>query len=141
MMKIFLISLSLLISGALGFTISWYVHHSEQQLSEISSLDTPIIQTYHSPISFVKQLKDDPDAGRKIFKEFCTSCHGVNPIIDIHAPRIGDKKVWKGLRQLGIDSLLKLTIKGVKAMPARGGCFECSDQQLRETIEYILQNS
>lgn len=103
--------------------------------------DIPITPIHHSPFSFVKQLKGDPDAGRKIFKEFCAACHDANPRIDINAPRVGDHKTWQGLRQLGMESLLSMTIKGAKAMPARGGCFECSDEQLREAIEYMLKMS
>jgi cytochrome c5 len=44
-------------------------------------------------------------------------------------------------RQLGLDILLNITVNGVGAMPARGGCFECSDEQLRTTIRYILDHS
>jgi len=38
-----------------------------------------------------------------------------------------------------MDTLLKMTIQGVGAMPARGGCFECSDGQLKEAIIYMLK--
>lgn len=127
------IILSLAISGLLGFLLSLYVHRSS--LSRVT-----VIETYHYPALFVKQLEGDPDAPRKIFKEFCAACHSEHPPIDIQAPRIHDKKAWHKKRQLGIDTLLQLTIHGVGAMPARGGCFECSDQQLKMTIQYLLQN-
>jgi cytochrome c5 len=139
MHKNFLIIGALIVSGALGLALSLYMHPNSDTSLPSSEPDVQLIQTYHSPVSFVKQLKGDPDAGRKIFKEFCSSCHAANPIIDIQAPRINDKKLWETLGKLGIPALLDLTIKGVKAMPARGGCFECSDQQLKETIEYMLR--
>lgn len=132
------IILLLVASGLLGFVFSLYVHKS---VPEPESPAVETIQTFHYPALFVKQLKGDPDAGRKIFKEFCAACHDKNPLIDVPAPRIGDKKAWKTRRQFGINTLLKITNNGVGAMPARGGCFECSDEQLRETIQYILNNS
>ena len=100
-----------------------------------------MIQTFHYPTTFVKQITGDPNAGEKIFKEFCSACHSPNPQIDINAPHIGDKNIWHAYSKLGIDKLLDITIKGKGAMPARGGCFECNDEQLRQSINYILKNS
>ncbi len=129
-MKQLSVVLLLLFSGFLGFTVSWCQHrHQEIQ----------IIQTFHYPTLFTAQLKNDPNAGKKIFKEFCATCHAAQPLIDLPAPRINDAKAWNVHRQKGIDVLLKMTISGIGAMPARGGCFECSDEQLRQTIEYILK--
>lgn len=132
-MKTFLILFILLLSGFIGFLTSLYFHHHQAQ-----SADTQIIQTFHYPALFVKQLAGDPQAGEKIFKEFCAACHSKQPFIDVHAPKIGDKKVWVSRRKMGMPTLLKITINGVGAMPARGGCFECSDEQLRQTIKYML---
>jgi cytochrome c5 len=131
-----LIILILFISGLLGLIVSFYFHQQPEPQA-----DFPVIQTFHAPVTFVKQLAGDRDAGRKIFNEFCSACHAKNPVIDIKAPRVGDRKGWKAPSQLGISTLLKITISGAGAMPARGGCFECSDEQLRETIQYMLDKS
>ena len=45
------------------------------------------------------------------------------------------------MSSLGMPVLLKLTIDGKGAMPARGGCFECSDEQLMDVIKYIVSQS
>jgi cytochrome c5 len=127
----------LLVSGIFGFTLSLYRHPSES----ISVDGVHTLETFHYPSLFVNQLRGDPRAGEKIFKEFCGACHRQKPLIDVRAPRIGDQTAWKNRRQLGLEVLLKITVNGVGAMPARGGCFECSDEQLRETIHYILNNT
>ena len=131
--KLFIVIL-LTLSGLCGLILSLY-HHLHQPPP------VPIIQTFHYPATFINQLKGDPQAGEKIFKEFCRTCHDKKPLIDIKAPHIGDKHFWRSFKNGGTAILLKMTIKGVGAMPARGGCFECSDEQLRETIQYILDNS
>lgn len=117
----------LVLSGVSGFLFSLYRHPSlvESRL-------------FHSPASFVKQIQGDKDAGRKIFNEFCASCHAEKPFISVNAPRINDKKRWDAYRKLGIEKLVAMAIQGGGAMPARGGCFECSDEQVREAVEYIL---
>jgi cytochrome c5 len=136
--KIIIIAALLSLSGALGFGLSFYRHPSAPPM-DINKVQT--IETFHYPSLFVDQLRGDPRAGEKIFKEFCSACHREKPMIDVRAPRIGDKAAWKMRRQLGVEILLNITVNGVGAMPARGGCFECSDAQLQETIKYILRNS
>lgn len=132
--SILLIIFIFLLSGFLGLLFSLYMHRSAgtSQLSDVQ-----ITQTVHYPSRFVDQIKNDPQAGKKIFKEFCASCHASNPNIDVNAPRIGDKKAWKELRKKSEKQLLDLTISGKGAMPARGGCFECSDEQLKQAIRYM----
>ncbi|MCC2667069.1 MAG: Cytochrome c5 [Gammaproteobacteria bacterium] len=129
--KSIIILLSL--SSIAGFSISLYTHRLSDMRFET--------QPYHYPIQFVTQLKNDPEAGKKIFKEYCASCHAPVPIIPVNAPKIDDKIAWKIRYKKGISLLLKRTIEGVGAMPARGGCFECSDAQLQAAMYYILQNA
>ena len=127
----------LLASGVLGFLTSLLGRHVLQQINIENG--ARIVRVVHHPVSFVAQIKGDPRAGEKIYKEFCASCHSTEPAINVNAPRIDERKIWNQYKKRGIDVLLQTTITGVGAMPARGGCFECSDAQLREAIEYILQ--
>lgn len=126
-------------SGLCGFVFSLYVHGRAP--SPINPAEVQMIQTFHSPVSFVKQLAGDAHPGEKVFKEFCASCHSKEPIIDVNAPHIGDKKAWQAISQQGMPALMKITTRGAGAMPSRGGCFECSDEQLQQTIQYILDQS
>lgn len=137
--KQLLVILVLLLSGTAGFIFSLHSHESTDSFTPPKGVT--MIETFHYPAIFAKQLTHDPDAGRKIFNQFCTSCHGKQPIIDIQAPHIGDKNAWDIRKKMGLDILLKITTTGVGAMPARGGCFECTDDELRQTIRYILQES
>lgn len=136
-----LIALLLLSSGMLGFIFSFYQHQQAKLVAVVQPMVPPVLETFHSPALFVKQLEHDPAAGEKIFKEFCAVCHANPPAIHIQAPRIGDKKAWALRRQRGMQALMQVTLMGVGAMPARGGCFECSDDQLRASIQYILKKS
>ncbi|MDX1901010.1 MAG: c-type cytochrome [Gammaproteobacteria bacterium] len=140
MKKLFVI-LMIGLSGLAGFLISLYKHPDAALPPHASDGDVQLIETFHSPAIFVKQLIGDPLAGEKIFREFCASCHAAEPLIDVPAPRINEKKAWAFRKKMGLPALLSITINGVGAMPARGGCFECSDAQLREAIVYILNSS
>ena len=125
-----------------GGTSDWIARVNGHAITNVD-LERHLVEQEMMIQQLVYQFEQEygPDAGRKIFKEFCATCHAEQPLIDIRAPRIGDKAIWSALSKQGFATLLKVTIEGRGAMPARGGCFECSDAQLTETIQYILKNS
>lgn len=100
--------------------------------------DIPMITTRHHPENFIASIKDDPQPGKKIYQQFCATCHARNPAIRINAPRIGVAQDWQPRMAKGIDGLLNVTIIGLNQMPPRGGCFECSDLLLNDAILYML---
>ena len=74
--------------------------------------------------------------GKAIYDDYCFSCHtpGLNG-----APRIGDEEVWTARLAQGRGALLQSTIEGIQpAMPPRGICFDCSDEELGEAIDYMV---
>lgn len=124
-------------SGVAGLLFSYYKqsHHQPVVPKYIESE-----RVFHHPISFLSALKNDPRAGEKIYTEYCRSCHGSTPIISVHAPRIDDEKAWKKYQYWRLEKLFQVATQGVKAMPARGGCFECSDALLKQTIQYMTDH-
>ncbi|KTC93091.1 MULTISPECIES: c-type cytochrome [Legionella] len=84
----------------------------------------------HHPQEFLQSIKGTKDEGAQIVKHFCSSCHAEKPLIPLGAPRVGNENDWTPRVKNGIKSLFKHTEEGFNAMPARGGCFECSDEQL-----------
>jgi len=92
----------------------------------------------HNPQEFIESLKNDPEAGKKINQQFCSTCHAKEPSIDLGAPRFRVKKDWETRMKKGLDAMLTVTTVGINQMPPRGGCFECSDEQLKSAILYML---
>ena len=131
-----IVMILLLLSAIAGFVVSMVVHQTNP-----APVTPERLRTYHYPISFVEQVKNDPQAGEKIFHAYCATCHGKHPQIPLNAPLIGDSKRWAGIKTMGMKMLLRVTRSGVGAMPARGGCFECEDKQLKQAIAYILKHS
>ena len=73
--------------------------------------------------------------GEKIYTQSCFACHAVGVA---GAPKLGDKEAWAPRVALGKDALLATAISGKGAMPPRGTCATCSDDDLMATIEYML---
>ena len=77
--------------------------------------------------------------GKRVYEDYCFSCHtpGLSG-----APKIGDRGVWEVRLDQGKEALLLSTIDGIQpAMPPRGLCFECTDEQLELAIDYIIAES
>lgn len=92
----------------------------------------------HRPQAFLDSIEDKKNPGELIYQDFCALCHAEKPMIKLNAPRIGVKADWKEPLKQTIDEMLERIDEGLGAMPPRGGCFECTDQQLKAAIIYML---
>lgn len=84
----------------------------------------------HHPEEFLKSIQGAKNEGEQIVQHFCISCHAEQPMIQLGAPRIHSEVDWNPRIKQGLKRLLQHAEEGFNAMPARGGCFECSDEQL-----------
>ncbi|MCD5992125.1 cytochrome c5 family protein [Pseudomonas sp. CDFA 602] len=68
-----------------------------------------------------------------VIASHCTVCHTVIP----NAPKIGDTAAWaeRAQKEGGLDGLLAKAISGVNAMPPKGTCGDCTDEDLRAAIQ------
>ena len=92
----------------------------------------------HRPQDFLQGVKGKVDEGKQIVGHFCAVCHALKPQIQIGAPRQGVELEWQGRIKQGLLALLEHTDEGLNSMPARGGCFECSDEQLLKAIMVLV---
>lgn len=92
----------------------------------------------HHPQQFLDSISGSKTEGVEIVKHYCSVCHAENPVIQIGAPRIGNIQDWRPRLEKGMDELFKNTSNGLNAMPARGGCFECTDEQLLLAISILI---
>jgi len=92
----------------------------------------------HHAQEFVDSMQHRADAGAQIVQHYCAVCHAKKPLIVLGAPRIGETADWQPRLVHGLALLLKHTQDGYHAMPPRGGCFECSDEQLQQAIVNML---
>ena len=72
------------------------------------------------------------DATDDTIAKTCGICHtsGV-----AGAPKIGDAEAWKPRLAKGMDELVKSVTNGMGAMPPRGMCTECSEDDYKALIK------
>lgn len=92
----------------------------------------------HHPQEFLKKAAGSPQEGNMIVEHYCAMCHAEKPLISLGAPRIGSIEDWGPRLNSGLDVLFQHLDAGYNAMPARGGCFECTDDQLKMAIAALL---
>lgn len=76
-----------------------------------------------------------PNAAEERYKSTCSVCHETGVA---GAPKFRNAADWKSRMEAGIDGMLKMAIQGKGGMPPRGTCMQCSDEELKLTIEYML---
>jgi len=76
--------------------------------------------------------------GEKIYNETCSACHG-NPAIG--APVVGDKDAWAKVLKQDINTIYNHAINGFNAMPPKGGNMDLTDEQVKKTVDYMIEKS
>lgn len=80
----------------------------------------------------------EADIGKHRYETTCKICHDTGLA---GAPKFGDKSDWKPRIAQGMDQMVKTAITGLGAMPPRGTCNSCSDEEIKKTVEYMVSHS
>jgi cytochrome c5 len=75
-----------------------------------------------------------PRSGEDVYNSFCGACHGVGVL---GAPKKGAAADWAPRLEKGFDTVLANAINGINAMPPKGTCGDCSDEELSAAIEFM----
>jgi len=73
-----------------------------------------------------------PDMAK--YDKSCKVCHASGAA---GAPKTGDAAAWEPRMTKGMDVLVQSVNNGLNAMPPKGMCFDCSDDEYKALIEYM----
>ncbi|MGO4999723.1 c-type cytochrome [Oceanisphaera sp. W20_SRM_FM3] len=76
-----------------------------------------------------------PRTGEAVYTSNCSACHGTGAA---GAPIKGNAEQWASHVAKGRDTLIKHALEGFNAMPARGACGNCSDEEIINAVDYML---
>ena len=85
------------------------------------------------------QLSDGFNPEQK-YMASCFACHSTGAA---GAPKVGDGMAveWGPRLEKGRDAMVANTVNGLNTMPAKGLCFDCTDDDLRAIVEYMIETS
>jgi cytochrome c5 len=74
----------------------------------------------------------EPDMDK--YNKSCAVCHASGAA---NAPKTGDAAAWEPRMAKGMDTLVQSVQNGLNAMPPKGMCFDCSDEDYQAMITYM----
>lgn len=84
------------------------------------------------------EVASGPRSGEDVYGTACAACHTSGAA---GAPVKGDTSGWAPRISKGLDTLTQHTVDGFGAMPAMGMCMDCSEDEIRAAVEYLVDAS
>lgn len=84
------------------------------------------------------EASSGPRSGEEVYNASCMACHGTGAA---GAPMIGDAAAWAPRIDQGMETLINHALNGIRAMPAKGGCASCSDEEVQAAVEHMVGQS
>jgi len=81
-----------------------------------------------------------PRSGEEVYNTACMACHSTGAA---GAPKLGDIAGWGPRIAKGTDALYASGVNGVPGtgMVAKGGCVNCSDEEIRAAVDHMIAGS
>lgn len=82
-----------------------------------------------------------PRAAEDIYNSTCMACHMTGAS---NAPRLGNAEEWAPRIARGLDALYTsvfngVEVDGVLTMPVNGLCLDCSEDELKSVVDYMVE--
>lgn len=85
----------------------------------------------------MKVAANDSSGAESNYNKTCATCHAAGIA---GAPLFGDTAQWEPRIAKGMEVLYASSINGMPpAMPAKGMCFGCSDDDLKAIVDYMVE--
>jgi len=117
-------------SGAFAASVN------QADLDAIEKRIQPVGQVYLAGSEPAAAEPAGPRDGATVYNTFCTACH-TSGVSD--APIKGNADQWSPRLAQGRDILNNHAINGFNAMPAKGSCMDCSDDEIVAAIDYMVE--
>lgn len=78
-------------------------------------------------------------SGEQVYNAACMACHDTGAA---GAPKLGDTDAWDDRIAQGMDALYDAGINGIPGtgMMAKGGCANCTDEEVRAAVDYMVES-
>ena len=112
--------------------------NQQKLVAERIAPDGQVTMAGQTTASAVTATTEAGRAGDAVYNKSCVACHSSGVA---GAPKLGDAAAWASRLAQGVEAVYANAIKGIRGMPPRGTCMDCSDNEIKATVDYILENS
>lgn len=101
---------------------------------------TTSVSTAMAQTDTAAAAEQGPRTGEQVYQQFCSTCHKTGVA---NAPKFADKAAWEPRIAKGKDVLYQSAMNGVAgtAMTPKGSCMNCSDDELKAAVDYMVENA
>ncbi|MDP5029065.1 MAG: cytochrome c5 family protein [Paraglaciecola sp.] len=118
-----------------GLSLTFVAHSQDAASDDIKSRILPIGKV-HVAGAKAETASAGPRSGAQIYGKACVACHGVGVL---GAPKLHDAADWAPRISQGFDTMWQHAIKGFNAMPPKGTCGDCTDDEIKAAIEHMIE--
>ena len=86
-------------------------------------------------VNLVSSSLGEMRSGKEVYDTACTTCHAIALA---GAPRFGDRLSWGERANEDLDKLVETVTNGLGGMPPMGMCMDCSQEELSDAVQYML---
>ena len=138
-LRVFLVALAVTFTGAVA------AHHLEKETIKERTKPAGSVYRVGDDVPVAKPAVTEasgPRSGEEVYTAKCATCHGAGIA---GAPKVGDAGVWTDRIAQGEEKLFDHAINGFQGsagfMPAKGGCTDCSDEEIIEAVKHMVGQS
>ena len=136
----FFISLIVISMGAWGFA-DLKRQQIEERIKPIGQVSLQMNETLGSSTNNPEQsqtqtMSSKEAPGQATYEQYCSTCHRDGLA---GAPKFRVAADWRPrLDKKTLEELVTSAAKGINAMPMKGTCMNCTDEELKNAIQYML---
>lgn len=108
---------------------------NQNSLKYLTRSDMLAIITYLKSVQSKSPPLPRGGVGKALYQNYCAGCHANG---GGGAPVYGDAASWTPVLKKGMDTVYNNAIKGIDGMPPKGTCLSCSDQDIKQAVDYML---
>ncbi|MDV7104095.1 cytochrome c5 family protein [Vibrio sp. TH_r3] len=109
---------------------------SDKEYDAIAERIQPVGDVYLAGAAPVVEERTEPRDGATVYNTYCTACHATGVA---GAPIKGNAEQWAPRIAQGMEVLTNHALQGFNAMPAKGSCMDCSDDEVIAAIKFITE--
>lgn len=110
---------------------------NRDSLHYLTPEDRLAIITYLKTVQSKTPPKPKGSVGKVIYEGYCSGCHASGAG---GAPKYGDANNWDPILSKGMSVIYHNAIHGIGGMPAKGTCISCSDGDIQQAVDYMIES-
>ncbi len=106
------------------------------RIAPIGAVNVKVNEQDDKPMTTLPQGRQNSHmTGQRVYQKYCVICHAEGVA---GAPKFRNQRDWQLRQKKGLDVLVQHVLKGFNAMPKKGTCLRCGNEDIKAAVMYML---